>query len=156
MQQQFQDSMAIAHFFEKVDLFITVTTNPKWPEITRELQTGDTPYDHPDLVTQVFHLKKKAILHDIIHNGVLGKVAAHVYMIEFQKRGLPHMHLLVFLQDPDKLKSPEDIDKLISAQWPDPVTQPKLFATIKACMVHGPCGTANSRAPCMENGKCTK
>ena len=66
------------------------------------------------------------------------------------------MHLLVFLHDPDKLTSPQEIDKLISAQWPDPVTQPKLFATVKACMVHGPCGIANPRAPCMENGKCTK
>jgi len=156
MQQQFQDSMAIARFFQKVDLFITVTTNPKWPEITRELRPGETPYDRPDLVARVFRLKKKAILRDIINNGVMGKVAAYVYTIEFQKRGLPHMHLLVFLQDPDKLTSPEEIDKLISAQWPDPATQPKLFATVKACMVHGPCGIANPRAPCMENGKCTK
>lgn len=156
MQQQFQDSMAIARFFQKVDLFITVTTNPKWPEITRELRTGETPYDRPDLVARVFQLKKKAILHDIISNGVMGKVAAYVYTIEFQKRGLPHMHLLVFLQGPDKLTSPEEIDKLISAQWPNPDTQPKLFATVKACMVHGPCGIANPRAPCMENGKCTK
>ena len=85
MQQQFQDSMAIACFFQKVDLFITVMTNPKWPEITRELQPGETPYDCPDLVARVFHLKKKAILHDIINSGVMGKVAAYVYTIEFQK-----------------------------------------------------------------------
>ncbi len=156
MQQQFQDSMAIARFFQKVDLFITVTTNPRWPEITQELQPGETPYDRPDLVARVFHLKKKAILDDIVKNGVMGKVAAHVYTIEFQKRGLPHMHLLIFLQEPDKLNSPDDIDKLISAQWPDPVTQPMLFATVKSCMVHGPCGTSNPRAPCMDSGKCTK
>ena len=85
MQQQFQDSMAIACFFQKVDLFITVMTNPKWPEITRELQPGETPYDRPDLVARVFHLKKKAILHDIINSGVMGKLAAYVYTIEFQK-----------------------------------------------------------------------
>ena len=48
--------------------------------------------------------------------------------------------------------SPDDIDKLISAQWPDPVTQPKLFATVKSCMIHGPCGTINPRAPCMDAG----
>jgi hypothetical protein len=156
MQQQFQDSMAIARFFQKVDLFITVTTNPRWPEITQELRPGETPYDRPDLVARVFQLKKKAILDDIVKNGVLGKVAAYVYTIEFQKRGLPHMHCLIFLQNPDKLNSSEEIDKLISAQWPDPITQPMLFATIKSCMVHGPCGTANPRAPCMQAGKCTK
>ena len=152
MQQQFQDSMAIARFFKKVDLFITVTTNPRWPEITQELCQGETPYDCPDLVAQVFQLKKKALLDDIVKNGVLGKVAAYVYTIEFQKQGLPHMHCLIFLQHPDKLMSPDDIDKLISAQWPDPVTQPKLFATVKSCMIHGPCGTINPRAPCMDAG----
>ena len=52
--------------------------------------------------------------------------------------------------------SPDDIDKPISAQWPDPVTQPKLFATVKSCMIHGPCGTINPQAPCMDAGRCTK
>ncbi|KAF9473336.1 hypothetical protein BDN70DRAFT_817396 [Pholiota conissans] len=33
MIQVFQDSMAIAHYYRKVDIFLTVTTNPKWPEI---------------------------------------------------------------------------------------------------------------------------
>lgn len=58
MQQQFQDSMGITCFFQKVDLFITVTTNPNWPEIFNELRPGETGYDHPDLVAWVFHEKK--------------------------------------------------------------------------------------------------
>ena len=33
MQQRFQDAMAIARFFQKVDLFITMTANPQWEEI---------------------------------------------------------------------------------------------------------------------------
>ena len=37
MQQRFQDSMAITRFFGHVDIFLTMTTNPLWPEITREL-----------------------------------------------------------------------------------------------------------------------
>ena len=59
MQQRFQDSMAIARFFGQVDIFMTVTTNPLWPKITRELLPHQTAYDRPDLVARVFQMKKK-------------------------------------------------------------------------------------------------
>ncbi|KAJ8481437.1 hypothetical protein ONZ45_g15318 [Pleurotus djamor] len=156
MQQRFQDAMAIARRFRKVDLFITVTANPQWKEILDELLPGQTSYDRPDLVARVFHLKKKAVLEDITKHGIFGRAVAHIYTIEFQKRGLPHMHLLVFLADGEKLLTPEDIDSCISAEWPDPETQPLLFETVKRCMVHGPCGPLDPDAPCMENGRCTK
>ena len=87
----------------------------------------------------------KAILKD----GIFGTCVAHVYAIEFQKRGLPHMHLLIFLKAEYKLLSPDIIDSIISAQWPDPVTQPRLFDVVKRFMVHGPCGVLNPHVPCM-------
>ncbi|KIM40031.1 hypothetical protein M413DRAFT_29163, partial [Hebeloma cylindrosporum] len=108
--QGFQDSMAIARYFRKVDIFLTMTTNPRWAEIERELLPGQTAYDRPDLVTRVFQLKKKAVVDYIYKFGVFGSVAAYVYTIEFQKRGLPHMHILIFLKEPYKLLTPEAID----------------------------------------------
>jgi hypothetical protein len=33
-----------------------------------------------------------------------------VYTIEFQKRGLPHIHILIFLAPEAHLKNAEDID----------------------------------------------
>ena len=54
MHQRFQDSMAIARYFGRVDIFMTVTTNPLWPEIIRELLHGQTSYDRPDIVARVF------------------------------------------------------------------------------------------------------
>ncbi|KZP22144.1 hypothetical protein FIBSPDRAFT_1018870, partial [Athelia psychrophila] len=53
MQQCLQDSLALARFFRKIDLFITVTCNPQWPEIQRELLPGQHPSDRPDLVARV-------------------------------------------------------------------------------------------------------
>jgi hypothetical protein len=88
--------MAIARYYRTVDLFITCTTNPDWPEITRELLPGQQPADRPDLVARVFQLKKKVIIDDIYKNGIFGRVVAYVYTIGFQKRGLPHIHLLSF------------------------------------------------------------
>lgn len=156
MQQRYQDAMAIARFFGKVDLFITVTANPKWPEITRELLPGQTAFDRPDLVARVFHMKKQAILKEIYENGIFGMAVAYVWVDEFQKRGIPHMHLLVVLAEPHKLLSVTDVDSVIRATWPDPETEPLLFETVKKCMIHGPCGTLNPHSVCMENGKCTK
>lgn len=156
MQQNLQDAMAAACFFRHVDLFITITANPSWTEILRELPNFRTSYDRADLVARVFKLKLNALLKDICRNGIFGHVVAYVYTIEFQKRGLPHAHIIVILCDGYRIITPEDVDSIISTKWPDPVTQPKLFETISRCMVHGPCGSLNPNAPCMENGKCTK
>jgi Helitron helicase-like domain at N-terminus len=38
MQQRFQDSMALVRKFGKLDVFFTMTCNPKWPEITELLE----------------------------------------------------------------------------------------------------------------------
>eukprot|EP00798_Chlamydomonas_sp_ICE-L_P000109 gene109-5521_t len=56
----------------------------------------------------------------------------------------------------DKLNSPDDYDKVICAEIPDESEDPVLFNTVKACMMHGPCGTLNPNAPCMKDGACTK
>ena len=49
-----------------------------------------------------------------------GEIEAYVYIIEFQKRGLPHAHALFTLKDKHKLLNASEIDRVISAQIPDP------------------------------------
>ena len=88
--------MAICRHFYKPDLFLTMTTNPKWPEILHSLFPGQTATDRSDIVSQVFEQKKKALL-KLIDNGFFGTTVAHIHTIEFQKRALPHIHLLIFL-----------------------------------------------------------
>ena len=83
MQQLYQDSMAIVREFGKPDLFVTVTCNPRWPEITNELLPNQQPSDKPDLVTRVFKLKLKSITDDLFKKNILGKVIAHIHVIEF-------------------------------------------------------------------------
>ncbi len=66
------------------------------------------------------------------------------------------MHLLLFLADHDKPRTPADVDRLVSAEIPDPDQQPDLYQKVKNHMIHGPCGELNPNSPCMESNQCQK
>jgi hypothetical protein len=57
---------------------------------------------------------------------MLGVPIAFVYVIEFNKRGLPHCHLLLILEEGSKLRQAADIDTIICAEIPDPIAEPAL------------------------------
>ncbi|XP_058727025.1 uncharacterized protein LOC131598443 [Vicia villosa] len=157
MDQLYYDGMAIYSKVGFPDLFITFTCNPNWPEIKRVLGPLHLkPQDRPDIISRVFKLKFDELLSDLTKKGILGKVLAYMYTIEFQKRGLPHAHILIFLHPSNKYPAPSDIDRIISAEIPDPVLEPRLYDLVKTHMVHGPCGLANQNSQCMKDGKCSK
>ena len=52
MRQLYQDAMAIVRKKGKPDLFITMTANPKWPEIIADLLEDQKPADRPDLISR--------------------------------------------------------------------------------------------------------
>ncbi|XP_057432378.1 uncharacterized protein LOC130725142 [Lotus japonicus] len=146
-----QDAMAICKHVGYPDLFITVTCNPKWLEIQRCVsEKGLNAYDRPDISCRVFHIKVKQLMRDLRKGQYFGKVSAGMYTIEFQKRGLPHAHILIWLAPGSKLTTPEKIDSVICAELPDPVASPKLFEVVSMFMVHGPCGSSRKNSPCME------
>jgi len=151
MQQILQDSLAICRDCKKPDLFLTMTANSAWCEIQDNLLPGQRAVDRPELVAHVFFQKKEALLKKV-RAGYFGAVAGLVYTIEYQKRGLPHMHLLIFLQEQDKIHTPEQADSFISAQIPDAEETPQLYSAVSKYMLHGPCKPER----CMENGKCKK
>ena len=156
MIQHCQDALAINRHFHGTDFFLTMTANPNWPEIKEALLPGQAPQDRPDLVNRVFKAKVEALKADIFKKGYLGRAVAHVWTIEFQKHGLPHIHMIIFLDPNDKLHTSQDIDSVLSAELPYPDQEPELFELVTKFMVHTPCGPANPDAPCMKNGKCSK
>lgn len=156
MQQLYQDAMSIVRRFGKPDLFVTFTCNPSWPEIQEALLEGQSAPDRPDIVVRVFKLKLKELLHDLTKQHVLGKVIAHVHTVEFQKRGLPHAHILLILDQDHKPRNGADCDDIVNAELPDADKYPEARATVSKSMMHGLCGVTHPQSPCMKDGVCTK
>ena len=62
MMQRYQDAMTIVRNIGNPDYFVTMTTNPDWVEIKRELRPGQTASERPDIVVRVFKLKPSVAL----------------------------------------------------------------------------------------------
>jgi len=139
MRRRYMDAMALVRKYGKPDIFLTMTCNPNWDEIKRELLPGQTPQDRPDLIDCVFHAKLQELKNKLTKEDILGKVRAYVYVVEFQKRGLPHAHFLLIMQNKYKLTCPEQYDLLISAEIPNKKKYPQLHKMVLMHMMHGPC-----------------
>ena len=42
----------------------------------------------------------------------------HMYVIEYQKCGLPHIHILLIMANEENLVTAEDVDEVINAELP--------------------------------------
>lgn len=151
MRQLCLDAMSIFARFGNPDLFITFTCNPNWPDIFKQLRPGQSPSDRPDIVARVFKFKLDEMMNDI-KGGLFGPVLCMVHTIEFQKRGLPHAHILMTLQNGHKPVDAASIDRIVCAQLPDREANPRLFDIVTRTMTHGPCRPGL----CMVDGRCSK
>jgi hypothetical protein len=125
-----------------------MTCNPNWDKITQNLYPGQSAQDRPDLVVRVFRAKLEELKNLLFKKHILGKVKTHVYVMEFQKRGLPHTHFLLIMEQRYKLTCLEQYDRLICAELPDKAKYPLLYKMVTKHMMHGPCGRFNPNLPC--------
>ncbi|POS83272.1 hypothetical protein EPUL_004396 [Erysiphe pulchra] len=123
-------------------------------EILSQLQHSQSPNSRPDLIAITFKLKLDGLLNDVKEKNVFGKCIGDSLSIEYQKRGLPHAHLISHLHRDDIPRTVEQIDELVCAQMP--INDPELAAFVKTHLTHGPCGPDFPNAPCMRDGKCSK
>ena len=152
MSKLFRKSMAIVRACGKPTFFITFTCNPQWPEIRENLEGLEKPFERVDLCNRVFNMKLKSLREDLLKKGIFGKARAMIYSVEFQKRGLPHAHILLIMNDP-VVRTGSDIDAFVSAEIPDPEQEPELYDTVTKCLLHGPCA---GRRCCNAQGECSK
>nr|XP_027082380.1 uncharacterized protein LOC113704703 [Coffea arabica] len=154
MRRRYLDAMALVQKYGKPDIFLTMTCNPAWKEIQDNLKYHEKPQDRPDLLARVFRAKFEMLKSEILNKQIFGEVAACVYVIEFQKRGFPHAHLLLILKPQSKLLNPESYDKVVCAELPDRARYPHLYNLVVKHMIHGPCGDMDKTCPCMRDGSC--
>jgi hypothetical protein len=169
-QQRYLDAMTIVFNTQMPSYMLTVTCNPNWPEIVSSLPPGTKASDRPDICCRVFRSRLASIMKDIETECVLGKPASVVYVVEFQKKGLPHAHILVSLRDDaDRPKTADDLDRVISAEippLPDPndhspkaEAQRRLRKSVLRHHVHNDCKggrAAGKTCPCLDKrtGRC--
>jgi hypothetical protein len=91
--EQTADSLAIARKYGRPSLFIMMTCNPEWPEIKCRLRPGQKTTDIPVVVICAFHERLKRLL-NVLRNK-FGHLIYMIKVIEFQKRGLPHSHIII-------------------------------------------------------------
>ncbi|XP_074278501.1 uncharacterized protein LOC141602089 [Silene latifolia] len=133
------------------------TIDAGWPKIKRELAPGEEAQNRPDIVARVFRAKLLALKKKLVEDKIFGEVAAFVYVDEFQKRGLPHAHILLIMKPGSKMNCIDDFDKFVSAEIP-PVTNVSLRKVVLKHMMHGPCGHLDPERQCMQHksskGRC--
>ncbi|GJU73233.1 DNA helicase [Tanacetum coccineum] len=129
-----------------------------WPEIKRYMAQYPelTPDDRADVICRVFEQKVKDFLSFLKEEKTFGDVSAVPYTIEFQKRGLPHFHTLLWVDSKNEMPDAQQIDNYISAKIPDSVQDPKGYKLVTKLMMHGPYVPASPSAACMQEGSCSK
>ncbi|XP_016170910.1 uncharacterized protein LOC107613435 [Arachis ipaensis] len=132
-----KDAFAICKYVGYPSYFVAITCNPECDEIKCLLKdTGLKVVDRPDIVSRNFHIKLNELIMNFKQGKFFGKISAYVCIIEFQKRRLPHAHILLFMDLNHTPKSPDQINKLISAEILDKIWRPKLYAAVEKFMVH--------------------
>jgi len=61
----------------------------------------------PGVIARTWSLESlKEVLQELRRDNIFGRHVASVYTVEFQKRGLPHAHILHFLNSEDRFDTP--------------------------------------------------
>ncbi len=66
-------------------------------------------------------MKLKVLINLLTKEKVFGSTLCFMYSVEWQKRGLPHAHILLWLEEKNR---PDAIDSVISAEFPDHSADP--------------------------------
>ncbi|GJS66166.1 DNA helicase [Tanacetum coccineum] len=132
MYSHYLDALAICRVHGNPSFFITFTCYTNWPEIQEHLQSFPelTPSDRAYIVDRVFEKKVRDYIKFVRNQQIFGEITAVLYTIEFQKRGLPHCHSLLWLTESEKIHEDSDVDKYICAELPDPATDAEAYRVI--------------------------
>ena len=113
-------SLVIVRKHGKPNLFVTMTCNPNHPQILAALPRGATTASCPYIVLRVFHQQVHQLVHALLEKKIPGweGIKGLIKVIEFQKRGLPHVHILVILDRANTMTA-EEVGRYKTAEIPN-------------------------------------
>ncbi|CAG2247064.1 unnamed protein product [Mytilus edulis] len=100
--------------------------------------------DNPVICARLFDHRVKALFTDILMSPAqpIGKIVDFFFRTEFQQRGSPHIHCLVWIDGAPKLNQDSDkdicrfVDQHITCQLPDKDKNPKLYEIVTSVQMH--------------------
>ena len=99
---------------------------------------------NPVMVARIFDRRFRAFMKELILSKcqALGEVSDYFYRVEFQKRGSPHIHMVVWIKNAPKYGENSEeqvvkfIDKYISCEMPEEKKDPILYEIINKVQTH--------------------
>lgn len=89
----------------------------------------------------------------IKNENIFARICGDLYIIEYQKHSFSHIHLLIFLNLPEKFSKTSHIDQVIYAKLLiikiDPTRE--LIKIMTSIILHDRCGKINPHSPYMNN-----
>uniref|UniRef100_A0A8C4HPS9 ATP-dependent DNA helicase n=1 Tax=Dicentrarchus labrax TaxID=13489 RepID=A0A8C4HPS9_DICLA len=160
-EKTLKDMNAMVRQLGKPTFFLTFSAaEMRWPEVIEAVkaQQGeqvdfsqldwnakcDILRSNPVTVMRLFEKRVDALMTDLIRSPAqpIGEVEDYFYRVEFQARGSPHIHLLVWIKDAPEFGDQDDaevinfIDQYITCQMPDPKADPELHKIVSEVQVH--------------------
>ena len=136
--------------FQKPDLLLALKANPKWKEVQQN-------EENQQIIHRVFDLKLKQLTTDITEKHILGQPTAPLEIVKICPKTNPLAYILVpLITIPrTKIQTSLELDKMITAEIPNPETQPELHNLIAKHMIHTACLTTNKQSSCSNQyGRC--
>ncbi|XP_073305878.1 uncharacterized protein [Primulina huaijiensis] len=77
MRKRYMDVLTLVQRYGKSDIFLTMTSNPNWPEIKALCLPSDEIQNRPDLVARIFRAKLQVLKDELLKKAIFGRVVAY-------------------------------------------------------------------------------
>lgn len=145
------DALAVVARKGKPTAMITITCNGNWEAIRQTYSRGKRLTTGQTFV--VFKIKVAELLKDLRSDKLFGPVTYEMSVVEWQKRGMPHMHLIVPFEGP----SPDQTGEMDDWCWAEvpraDLNNGKSREQVLNLMVHRQYGAHNVSSPCMQDDR---
>ncbi len=75
--------------------------------------------DRLNIIARIFRARLKRLIHLIRIRAAFGPYKAYIYTVKYQKRGLSHTYIIVFIHADHVFSKPEYINNFIRVKFSD-------------------------------------